>query len=109
MQDYTVAVPANTSGTVYVRVVDTNRAWGATVLDAVTVDYLAFETGGGTPQPPVADFVGTPTSGDYPAGSELHVTRARVARRAGAGPSGMAGPLPHRIPRIPTPRRVPTP
>ena len=66
LQDYTVAVPASTSGTVYVRVIDTNRVWGATVLDAVTVDYLAFETDGGAPQAPVADFSGTPTSGDYP-------------------------------------------
>jgi PKD repeat protein len=66
MQDYTVAMPSNTSGTVYVRVIDTNRVWDATVLDAVTVDFLAFESGDAQPQAPVADFTGAPTSGDYP-------------------------------------------
>ncbi|RKZ12888.1 hypothetical protein DRQ32_02740, partial [bacterium] len=32
----------------------------------ITVDYLAFETDGGAPVPPVAEFAGTPTSGSYP-------------------------------------------
>lgn len=66
MQDYSMALPASTSGSVWVRVVDTDRSWGNTALDAITVDYLAFETDGGAPQPPVAEFAGTPTSGSYP-------------------------------------------
>ncbi|MFH1841624.1 MAG: S8 family serine peptidase [bacterium] len=54
------------SGTVTVRATDTNRSWGNTALDVLSVDYMAFEVGDAQPQPPVADFVGTPTSGDYP-------------------------------------------
>ena len=66
LQDYTVGIPASTSGTVYVRVTDTDRTWGNVSLDAISVDYLAFETDGGAPAAPVANFVGTPTSGSYP-------------------------------------------
>lgn len=62
---YSVSMPASLSGTVYVRVTDTNRSWNLVSLDSVYVDemYFASET---TPQPPVADFVGDPTAGIVP-------------------------------------------
>jgi len=63
-QVYSVALP-NLSGTVYVRVIDANRSWDKVILDDVSIDemYFAYET---TPGPPVADFVGSPTSGSAP-------------------------------------------
>ena len=63
-QVYSASLP-NLTGTVYVRVVDVNRAWDNTNLDAVSIDrmYFEFET---TPQPPTADFVASPTSGVKP-------------------------------------------
>ncbi len=63
-QVYSVGMPALT-GTVYVKVTDNNRSWGLISLDAVYVDeiYFSFESG---PTPPVAAFVGTPTSGQPP-------------------------------------------
>ncbi|MFZ5981507.1 MAG: PKD domain-containing protein, partial [Candidatus Zixiibacteriota bacterium] len=63
-QIYSASLP-NLTGTVYVRVVDANRSWGSNGLDAVYIDrmYFEFET---TPQPPTADFVGSPTSGVKP-------------------------------------------
>ena len=66
LTDYSVGLPAGTTGTVYVQVVDTDRSWDVAGLDAVNVDYLAFEVGGGTPTAPSADFAATPTSGSYP-------------------------------------------
>jgi PKD repeat protein len=64
-QVYSVGLPAGTSGTVYVRVTDTNRSWGNNSLDAVYVDemYVEVET---APGPPVADFTADPTSGNVP-------------------------------------------
>ncbi len=64
--DYSASLPTGTSGTVYVRVVDTDRSWDRTSLDAVRVDALVFEIGGSTPTAPVAAFSGTPTSGTVP-------------------------------------------
>ena len=64
-QVYSVSLPANTAGTVYVRVTDTNRSWDASDLDSVYVDEMYFLSNA-QPQPPVADFVGTPTSGTAP-------------------------------------------
>ncbi|HKK71872.1 MAG TPA: S8 family serine peptidase [Candidatus Krumholzibacteria bacterium] len=64
--DYSATLPAGTSGTVYVRVVDTDRSWDLTSLDAISVDALVFEIGGSTPTAPVAAFSGTPTSGTVP-------------------------------------------
>ena len=54
------------SGTVTVRAMDTDRNWGNLSLDALHVDYMAFEVGDVQPQPPVANFVGSPTSGTAP-------------------------------------------
>jgi PKD repeat protein len=64
-QVYSTALPGGTSGTVYVRVTDTNRGRGKTSLDAVYVDemYVEVET---SPGPPVADFTADDTSGDAP-------------------------------------------
>ncbi len=64
-QVYSAALPANTSGTVWVRVTDSNRSWGNSSNDALYVDqmYIEYETAAG---PPVAAFSGTPTSGGYP-------------------------------------------
>ena len=63
-QVYTVSLP-NVTGTVYVRVTDSNRSWGATSLDAVYVDemYISYSSG---PTAPTAEFSGTPTSGEEP-------------------------------------------
>lgn len=64
-QVYSYTMPAGLTGTVYVRVVDTDRVWGNTSLDNVFIDemYFSFQTG---PTPPVAEFVGVPTSGTPP-------------------------------------------
>ena len=64
-QVYSVSLPASTSGTIYVRVKDTNRVWDALSLDTVYVDEMYFLSDA-QPQPPVANFVGTPTSGTAP-------------------------------------------
>ena len=64
-QVYSVSMPASTSGTVYVRVTDTNRVWDALSIDTVYVDEMYFASEA-TPQSPVANFVGTPTSGTAP-------------------------------------------
>jgi len=63
-QVYSVALP-NLSGTVYVRATDGNRSWDNNSLESLYVDemYFEYET---TPGPPVADFVGSPTSGSSP-------------------------------------------
>ena len=65
-QVYTASVPTTVSGTVYVRVVDTDRNWDRTSLDAIYIDEMYFETDTGTAGPPVADFSGTPTTGYEP-------------------------------------------
>ena len=65
-QLYTAALPTGTSGTVYVRVLDSVRDWGTTSNDAVYVDYMYIEVGSGGGSAPVAAFSGTPTSGEYP-------------------------------------------
>jgi len=64
-QVYLAAMPAGITGTLYVRVEDTNRARRKTSLDQVYVDemYVQYET---SPGPPVANFSGSPTSGSAP-------------------------------------------
>jgi len=54
------------SGDVTVRAYDTDRNWDKVALDALYVDYMAFELGDVQPVAPTADFAGTPTSGVYP-------------------------------------------
>jgi PKD repeat protein len=58
-------MPAGLTGTIYIRVVDTDLSWGNTAFDDVFVDemYIEFES---TPGPPVAEFAGSPTSGYAP-------------------------------------------
>jgi PKD repeat protein len=63
-QVYSVGLP-NLNGTVWVRVFDTDRAWGNTSLDPLYVDEMYFEYSS-TPAAPVANFSGSPASGDYP-------------------------------------------
>ncbi|MEA3296728.1 MAG: PKD domain-containing protein [candidate division Zixibacteria bacterium] len=65
-QVYSYTLPTGLTGTVYIQVKDTDLSWDNIVLDAVYVDEMYIEYGGGQPTPPVADFSGTPTSGDYP-------------------------------------------
>jgi PKD repeat protein len=64
-QVYSVSLPASVSGTVYVRVVDTDRNWGNLSYDAVYVDEMYFQTET-VAGPPVADFSGSPNSGYAP-------------------------------------------
>jgi PKD repeat protein len=64
-QVYSVALPASVSGTVYVRVLDSNRSWGNLSYDTVYIDEMYFETET-VAGPPVADFSGSPTSGYAP-------------------------------------------
>ncbi len=54
------------SGTVTVRASDASHVYGGEVLDVLSVDYMAFEVGDAQPQPPVANFVGSPSSGTAP-------------------------------------------
>jgi PKD repeat protein len=58
-------MPAGLTGTIYVRVLDTDRTWGNIALDVVSVDemYIQYSS---QPGPPVADFAGSPTSGPVP-------------------------------------------
>ena len=64
-QVYSAALPGTLNGTVYVRVLDTDRNWGNVSFDDVFVDemYIEYEAG---PAAPVADFVGDPASGTAP-------------------------------------------
>jgi PKD repeat protein len=64
-QVYSIALPASTSGTVYVRVLDTDRSWGNLDLDTVYIDEMYFQTET-VAGPPTADFTGSPTSGYAP-------------------------------------------
>lgn len=64
-QLYTVSMPASLSGTVYIRVVDTDHTKELQSLDRIYIDYLAIESISG-PVPPVANFEGVPTSGYAP-------------------------------------------
>ena len=64
-QVYSVAMPDDITGTVYVRVTDDNRSWDLTSNDPVYIDqmYIEYST---TPAPPVVDFAGAPVSGNVP-------------------------------------------
>lgn len=64
-QVYSVSLPSGTSGPLYIRVVDTARSWDGVDLDSISIDEMYIESNA-TPQPPVADFVGDPTSGGVP-------------------------------------------
>jgi serine protease len=63
-QVYSSPMPS-VSGTVYIRVVDTDRTPGNRSQDDVYVDYMYIESISG-PVPPVADFAGSPRSGAVP-------------------------------------------
>jgi PKD repeat protein len=64
-QVYSVALPDALTGTVYVRVTDDNRSWDLTSMDPIYIDqmYIEYST---APSPPVANFAGSPVSGNVP-------------------------------------------
>jgi PKD repeat protein len=64
-QVYSTALPTGLTGTIYVRVLDTDRSWGNLSFDPINVDQMYIEYSS-EPAPPVADFSGSPTSGSYP-------------------------------------------
>lgn len=64
-QVYSASIPNTVSGTVYIRVIDTDRSQGNRSLDYVYVDQMYIEYSSGT-NPPVVDFSGSPISGDAP-------------------------------------------
>ncbi len=64
-QIYSATIPNSVSGTVYIRVVDTDRSQGNRSKDYVYIDHMYIQYSSGT-TPPVADFSASPTSGDYP-------------------------------------------
>jgi len=64
-QMFSAPMPSGVSGTVYIRVVDTDRTSGNRSLDAIYVDFMYIESSS-EPGPPVADFSGSPTSGPVP-------------------------------------------
>ena len=64
-QTYSAALPSGLSGTLYIRALDSDRSWYNTSLDPLYVDQMYIDYSS-TPQPPVADFSGSPTSGNYP-------------------------------------------
>ena len=69
-QSYSYELPSTTSGTLYVRVVDTDRTQGNNVKDEVSVDYLAITNSSGsstpTPEPTPTDPPPTATPTDEP-------------------------------------------
>jgi PKD repeat protein len=64
-QVYSAPLPSSLSGTVYIRVVDTDNTRGNRNKDSVYIDHMYIESGV-SQEPPVADFVGDPTLGDAP-------------------------------------------
>jgi len=62
---YTYSISGGASGTLYVRVIDTDRNWGNSSNDAINIDEMYFEYES-TPTAPTADFTASPTSGVYP-------------------------------------------
>lgn len=64
-QTYSAVLPGGTSGTVYIRVLDSDQNWGFSSYDAIYVDQMYIEYSS-SPQPPVADFAGAPTTGYAP-------------------------------------------
>ncbi|MCK4413304.1 MAG: S8 family serine peptidase [Candidatus Eisenbacteria sp.] len=64
-QTYSAEMPSSLSGTVYIRVTDTDHTRENQSLDTVYIDRMMIESLS-TPQPPVADFVGSPTSSYVP-------------------------------------------
>ncbi len=64
-ETYSAALPATLSGTVYLRVVDSDRTRENQSLDSIHIDYLAIETLTGA-APPAAAFEGDPVSGFAP-------------------------------------------
>jgi len=64
-QVYSYALPSGLTGDIWVRAYDANRSWGNISLDNLYVDemYIEYST---APGPPLAEFVGAPTTGETP-------------------------------------------
>jgi PKD repeat protein len=62
---YVASLSNGLTGTVYIRVTDSNRSWDNNSLDPVYIDnmYIEYES---TPGPPFANFSGSHTSGTAP-------------------------------------------
>jgi PKD repeat protein len=67
-QVYSASIPNTVSGTVYIRVTDTDQTPGHRSGDIVYIDemYIEYSSEPCTETTPVADFTGSPTSGDAP-------------------------------------------
>jgi serine protease len=63
---YSATMPSSLSGTVYIRVTDTDQTSGHRELNTVYVDEMYIKSLTGPPPPPVAEFAGDPTSGCTP-------------------------------------------
>lgn len=63
-QIYTHAMP-DITGTIYVRVTDSDRSWDNSSYDAIYIDQIYFEFESSA-SPPIADFSAAPTSGNPP-------------------------------------------
>jgi len=59
------ALPANLTGTVYIRVIDTNNSQGSSATDTVSVDYLAIRVDNTSVTPPNAPSVLAASAIDY--------------------------------------------
>lgn len=70
----TVAVPPGLTGTIYVRVSDTDQSTGERVAEAIAVDYMAFSTGPAGAAPPA----GGDGEGESSGGSESSSGAAAV-------------------------------
>ncbi|MCP4584190.1 MAG: S8 family serine peptidase [candidate division Zixibacteria bacterium] len=64
-QVYTASMPGSATGTIFVRVTDTNRSRGKTSNDVINIDHMYIEYST-SPAPPVADFSGNPRTGNIP-------------------------------------------
>ncbi len=64
-QVYSASMPNTINSPVYIRVTDTDSTPGNLSLDEIYIDYMYIESSSG-PVPPVAEFLGEPTSGFAP-------------------------------------------
>jgi PKD repeat protein len=67
-QVYSASIPSSVSGTVYIRVTDTDQTSGNRSEDNIYIDemYIEYSSAPCTETTPVAEFSGSPASGDAP-------------------------------------------
>ncbi|HMA77282.1 MAG TPA: PKD domain-containing protein [Candidatus Krumholzibacteriaceae bacterium] len=65
-QVYSATLPDGTSGSLTVRVTDTQRNWGGTSNDDIVIDEMYIEVASSGPTAPTAAFSGSPTTGAAP-------------------------------------------